>query len=115
MENINWTLVISLVAAFIMALPGIIAGINQRRADKESYRSYDTDAAKELTAAAIGLIRPYIERMKELEVEMSKRDRIVDSFWGILEGSWKLYHQVISLGGVPVYTPPEIEKFEDLR
>lgn len=42
-------------------------------------------------------------RMDELEKELREKSAIIDD---LTSGAIKLYHQVQSLGGVPVYVPP---------
>lgn len=77
-----------------------------------------SEAASEIQAAAVALLQPYKEEVDRLRIEVSslrsevavlrielqdvKSERDI-----VIGGAHQLYHQVLSMGGQPVYRPPE--------
>lgn len=77
-----------------------------------------SEAASEIQVAALALLQPYKEEVERLRIDVvslraevavlrielqevkSERDIVIG-------GAHQLYHQVLSMGGQPVYRPPE--------
>lgn len=98
---------VPILLALIAAAPGVWAILSQRNKIK-------VDAATEINNAAIALIKPYRERIAELEkrvnaleVELDAQRSTIDFYEEIHRGARRLHSQVKSLGGDPVYNPPE--------
>ena len=102
--------IVPILLALIASAPGVWAILSQRNKIK-------VDAATEINNAAIALIKPYRERIAELEkrvnaleIELEAQKSINEFYEEIYRGAKRLHSQVKSLGGDPVYNPPERRK-----
>ncbi len=95
-----------------------------RKASHES-RNIEADTEGKISEAALALVEPLKKRVDELEAARERdKARIVEherritelecelreersQKLDLLDGAHKLVHQVESLGGMPVYKPPE--------
>jgi hypothetical protein len=104
-----------LIAAVVSGLfgGGLITGIGALIRSRSG-------AAKDLSDSAASLVKEYRERVDELSCELIQvkerletLERIAQMFEDVLAGAHRLFHQVQSLGAIPVYVPPE--RREDLE
>lgn len=126
--NIDWGNVGSLLAVIVTFITMIIAW----KKYPHEIKNTENEAADVVTDAAIKLLKPLQDRIDELEAEKIDMEKVLkarikeldgrvrelekqlklfeDTFDIEVRGAKKLYHQVRSLGGIPVHTPPGIDK-----
>lgn len=106
------------IAAIVASIPGLVALIIQRRKITAEARQAENNAADLVTKAALSLVEPLrrqldglsaqsveqAARIAALEKQVQSLERFADD---LLSGSHRLVMQVRSLGGHPVYIPPE--------
>lgn len=130
------TIIVAIVAAISALVSGVVGSIvtlnlarqrnriEQPKIDADSVLAHAqaadsrSEAASEIQSAALALLQPYKEEVERLRVEVSSLRAEVSSLRVELQevkgerdivigGAHQLYHQVISMGGKPVYRPPE--------
>lgn len=78
----------------------------------------NAQAADQIGEAALALLQPYKDEVATLRAEVnnlrvelddlrSELSELVCEREIIVSGAHQLYHQVVSLGGLPVYRPPD--------
>lgn len=103
--------VLAIALAFIAASPGIFLAYRQTRKDV-------SEEGREIAKTALTLIQPYKDRVSELEQKLKIVEpklealeaaikTITEKYNIVLDGAHRLYHQVESLNGHPVWKPPE--------
>lgn len=111
-------IVAGIVIAAIAATPGVLALLAQRRALKAKAQLDESSSADQITQAALSLVEPLKRQLNELSVQAkTQAERIevleqqvkhLSNFADdLLSGAHRLVMQVRSLGGHPVYIPPE--------
>lgn len=95
--------IVIVVAATIAAIPGINASWNQRKKNS-------AEAAEKIQQSAVNLIEPLNKRIQELEerVLALEKENVKlrsenEKHKELKAGAEKLYYQVKSHGGVPVF------------
>lgn len=130
---------VTIVLGLIAAWPGLLALWMQRKKQAAEAKKENASADSEMVKSALVLIEPLKTQLKEeltvkaqmreeidtLKTQMitlmadyemridgleKKLQKLADILDEILGGAHKLNHQVKSMGGVPVYDPPERRK-----
>lgn len=112
---------LSTLVAILMSIGALY--LAWRKAPHEN-RNLQAETDRAITDAALQLLEPLQKRIDELEqarerdkARMTEMDRRITELecelrdersekFDVLNGANKLVHQVVSLGGVPVYHPP---------
>ena len=77
-----------------------------------------TNSEKFISEAAVSLLKPYQEEVSKLRDEVAALkcevekltqtvERTVEEIDRVTAGAHLLHHQVVSMGGQPLYSPPE--------
>ena len=115
----------TIIVALVASLPGLLALYFQRHKDRAVAHQADADASDKISEAALALLKPYKDRVAELEAEkigmdermtkledrVNELEKILKETTGCLDdvisGAQKLIHQLKSLNIAPVWEPPE--------
>lgn len=123
----NPEVIAPIVVAVIMAIPGVLALYMQRRKEQAGVEQTEADAAGKVTGAALALIRPYQERMTEMQAELDKHDKTLSELLGCKrridsmqqelrewqDGVLILIQQLKDLGEIPQWKPMSGRKNRD--
>lgn len=115
------TLLAALVGAAIGAIPGVYSVWQLRRKTQSETSKNDAEAAQTVSGAAMTLLEPLTKRIDDLQVQvdaLKTRVKFLETMLDQVEcerddvtiGANRLFQQVLSLGGQPVYTPPAVKR-----
>jgi len=108
MENIA-TIVVAIILAILFG--ALVVHMFQRRRINSEIMKLQAEITLSVQEGLRDTITSYRDRVDQLESDNKRLSRMVRDldrlFESVLAGCWTLYHQVQSLGEIPLFTPPK--------